>query len=1084
MPIEQNSIQGIGVVTGISGDAYAESAAGIRPLEPGSPIYQGENLVTGDGSNIEVRFADDTLISQGANSRIAIDEYVYDPDSSTSSFLGEIAQGTFRTVTGKIASENPDRFKLGSPLATIGIRGTIILSEVGPDGEKHGVEEIHAGRAMLLQSKATGQILQLFSGQMSDISGSGILSPVRPLSTQELNSFREIAPANIRQEQDIQDQQEEDQQDDNQSDEQSNDDQGNPGDQNAHDTSPEEGLGNDVTPGGGDPDETPGSHDGILHPGTGALDPGDDALVGQERFIPERINDLPKLDTKHEIEEKSLQQKQDEGQKEFSSDLEDDQTGQQNDETDSDQDEQTDKGTGDGNGKDDAPEETSSSTPKPDDDTDSSGDEDSSGEDDHTSGQGDDTSTGDVEYNNTITGTEGQTNTLTGTPDADQIIGREMADDISGMSGNDFLLGYGGNDKISGDDGNDSILGGAGNDTLFGNDGNDNIDGGTGADTISGGPGNDHIDGGTSAGDVDYVSYAEAETGVTVNLAAETATSDSGHDTIKNIEGIIGSDHLDKLTGDSGDNVFRPGLNGDFVDGNDTTREIVDGGSEQTGDTLDFSNITKSVYIDLNGNGDTQIEADEAIIYQGTILDSATINVVKFSSIEKFIGSQGDDLMIAGGGSATFDGSGGNDDIQGGSSVDFLAGGAGNDSISGGAGADFIDGGADSDWVDFSDSGLASTGVYISSAFTQTIDGVEYTLVKEADTNLDHTNTIVDYIANIENISGTESGDYIEGTAADNYIKGEGGADSLMGGDGSDTLSGGDGLDTLDGGAGNDDWVDYSYVTGSEELVLHLDSLSAGFAESRLNDFAEDKIKNIEHVIGTKNADDITGDSNNNNLMGGDGDDILKGGSGDDTLHGGAGTDALDGGDGNDLISYKGSSAAINIDLGNGCNDIMDGGTGNLSHSEGADIFIRIEGVIGSDVADTIKASALSADTIQGGKGADTITLTSSTTTLVYTDLDEGGDTVNNFSHCCDKFLFQGSDFESSASSKLETITSGNIYDGSTDVSYNDACFVFDTSTNSLYYDANGSGEGESTLIANFDSNPNLDAVDINVTDH
>ncbi|WP_419784531.1 FecR family protein [Maridesulfovibrio sp.] len=144
MPVEQNSAQEIGIVTGISGDAYAESAAGMRPLEPGSPIYQGEELITGDGGNIEVRFVDDTLISQGANSRIALDEYVYDPDGGASSFLGDIAQGTFRTVTGKIAEENPDRFKLGSPLATIGIRGTIILSEVGADGEKHGVEEIHA----------------------------------------------------------------------------------------------------------------------------------------------------------------------------------------------------------------------------------------------------------------------------------------------------------------------------------------------------------------------------------------------------------------------------------------------------------------------------------------------------------------------------------------------------------------------------------------------------------------------------------------------------------------------------------------------------------------------------------------------------------------------------------------------------------------------------------------------------------------------------------------------------------------------------------------------------------------------------
>ncbi|WP_419782038.1 FecR domain-containing protein [Maridesulfovibrio sp.] len=1151
MPVEQNSAQEIGIVTGISGDAYAESAAGMRPLEPGSPIYQGEELITGDGGNIEVRFVDDTLISQGANSRIALDEYVYDPDGGASSFLGDIAQGTFRTVTGKIAEENPDRFKLGSPLATIGIRGTIILSEVGADGEKHGVEEIHAGKAMLLQSKATGQIQQLMSGQMSDITQYGFLNPVRPISMQELASFRDLAPSNIRQQQEIQKQREQEkekqEQEEQQKEEQAAEEQaaeeqneegqngeeqpadgesaeeqaaagqqgteGQEGEQLAQETDPPalqespEGLGEDVEPGGGDPVIGTDGQDGVLHPGTGVLNPGDEGLIGQEKFDPNKINEPPKVDTTPEVGEgdapqEQEQQEQDEPSGELDGD-EDGRTGgapkpaakdspkSQDNETELNAETQGESAETDSDDTGEDPDSSQGSgETTSDDDTESSGDDDSSS-------SGGETSSGSSGYN-TITGTAGQSNTLGGTPDADQIIGMEMADEISGKNGNDFLLGYGGNDNISGDNGNDSILGGDGNDALFGNAGEDKIDGGAGADIITGGDGKDDIDGGTSSGDVDFVSYEDAEAGVTVNLADGTATGGGGDDTIKNIEGIIGSKYLDKLTGDSSDNVFRPGLNSNYTEGNDATREIVDGGSEQTGDILDFSNITKSVYINLNGDTDNDMDADEAVIYDDTILDSAKLNVVKFSNIEKFIGSQGDDKMVAGTGSATFDGNAGDDLIQGGSQADMLSGGdgkdfisggggvdtisggKGNDTILGGTGADYIDGGAGSDWMDFSDAGLASTGVYISSAFTQTVDGVEYIKVKEADAGLGHTSTIVDYIVNIENFSGTNNGDYIEGTAANNIIHGHAGADSLMGGDGSDTLSGGDGLDTLDGGSGDDDWVDYSYVTSSETLSIDLSVLSGDYVIGKLNMVEADKIKNIEHVIGTKNADQITGDDNNNNLMGGAGDDVLDGGAGDDILHGGTGADELKGGADTDLISYKGSTAAINIDLGDGSTADV-GGTALFSHSEGADKFSNIEGVIGSDAADTIKASTLSADTIQGGKGADTITLTSSETTLAYMDLNEGGDTINSFTHGCDKFLFQGSDFDSNASSKLATVTSSDGYDGHTDVSYTDACFVFDTTNNSLYYDANGSGEGEATLIAGFDSNPNLDSDDITV---
>ncbi len=855
MPVEQNSAQEIGIVTGLSGDAYAESAAGMRPLEPGSPIYQGEELITGDGGNIEVRFVDDTLISQGANSRIALDEYVYDPDGGASSFLGDIAQGTFRTVTGKIAEENPDRFKLGSPLATIGIRGTIILSEVGADGEKHGVEEIHAGKAMLLQSKATGQIQQLMSGQMSDITQYGFLNPVRPISMQELASFRDLAPSNIRQQQEIQKQREQEkekqEQEEQQKEEQAAEEQaaeeqneegqngeeqpadgesaeeqaaagqqgteGQEGEQLAQETDPPalqespEGLGEDVEPGGGDPVIGTDGQDGVLHPGTGVLNPGDEGLIGQEKFDPNKINEPPKVDTTPEVGEgdapqEQEQQEQDEPSGELDGD-EDGRTGTnpkpaEKDSSKTGDDDTETQGESAETDSDDTGEDPDSSQGSgettSDDDTESSGDDDSSS-------SGGETSSGSSGYN-TITGTAGQSNTLGGTPDADQIIGMEMADEISGKNGNDFLLGYGGNDNISGDNGNDSILGGDGNDALFGNAGDDKIDGGAGADVITGGDGKDDIDGGTSSGDVDFVSYEDAEAGVTVNLADGTATGGGGDDTIKNIEGIIGSKYLDKLKGDSSDNVFRPGLNGDYL-GNEDTRELVDGGSEQTGDTLDFSNITKSVYINLNGDSATPIGADEAVIYDGTILDSTRINVVKFSSIEKFIGSQGDDKMVAGTGSATFDGNAGDDLIQGGSQADMLSGGDGKDFISGGGGV----------------------------------------------------------------------------------------------------------------------------------------------------------------------------------------------------------------------------------------------------------------------------------DTISGGKGADTITLTSSETTLAYMDLNEGGDTINSFTHGCDKFLFQGSDFDSNASSKLATVTSSDGYDGHTDVSYTDACFVFDTTNNSLYYDANGSGEGEATLIAGFDSNPNLDSDDITV---
>ncbi|HMP56918.1 MAG TPA: calcium-binding protein, partial [Novosphingobium sp.] len=69
--------------------------------------------------------------------------------------------------------------------------------------------------------------------------------------------------------------------------------------------------------------------------------------------------------------------------------------------------------------------------------------------------------------------------------------GNNLANEISGGSGNDLLSGLGGADTIGGNDGNDTLLGGAGNDSLFGGQGDDVLVGGLGRDVLNGGPGAD-----------------------------------------------------------------------------------------------------------------------------------------------------------------------------------------------------------------------------------------------------------------------------------------------------------------------------------------------------------------------------------------------------------------------------------------------------------------------------------------------------------------------------------------------------------------------------------------------------------------
>ncbi|MDY7002164.1 MAG: FecR family protein, partial [Thermodesulfobacteriota bacterium] len=183
----------IGQVAAIKGQVFAESEAGSRVLAQGSPIYAQDELVTQAGSHVEVKFADNTVVSQGENARLAVDEYVYDPqDDSASNMLLKLAQGTLRMVTGKIADQNPEGVSVESPLATIGIRGTGVDMDAQPEGTKVGLF-LYDGKDLSITT-ASGTKFLTSVNAILDVFADGRMGDIRAYTPQEKAFFKAIAP--------------------------------------------------------------------------------------------------------------------------------------------------------------------------------------------------------------------------------------------------------------------------------------------------------------------------------------------------------------------------------------------------------------------------------------------------------------------------------------------------------------------------------------------------------------------------------------------------------------------------------------------------------------------------------------------------------------------------------------------------------------------------------------------------------------------------------------------------------------------------------------------------------------------------
>jgi len=113
----------IGNIMALKGSATIERAGQKVTANNGMHIEQGDTLVTAGKTRAQVILNDETMITIGANSSFEFSKYFYD-GSKKSTLSMKSSRGFFRSVTGKIGKIAPERFKVKTSSATIGIRGT------------------------------------------------------------------------------------------------------------------------------------------------------------------------------------------------------------------------------------------------------------------------------------------------------------------------------------------------------------------------------------------------------------------------------------------------------------------------------------------------------------------------------------------------------------------------------------------------------------------------------------------------------------------------------------------------------------------------------------------------------------------------------------------------------------------------------------------------------------------------------------------------------------------------------------------------------------------------------------------------
>jgi len=133
----------VGEVSLVLGRAWIESAGQPRAMiAPGTLVRATDRIQTESNGHVHIRFVDQALVSVRPDSLLEIVQYDFLVDRpGNTSIKFNLQEGVTRSISGQGASSARERFRLNTPIAAIGVRGTDFVVSASPQSVRAAVNE-------------------------------------------------------------------------------------------------------------------------------------------------------------------------------------------------------------------------------------------------------------------------------------------------------------------------------------------------------------------------------------------------------------------------------------------------------------------------------------------------------------------------------------------------------------------------------------------------------------------------------------------------------------------------------------------------------------------------------------------------------------------------------------------------------------------------------------------------------------------------------------------------------------------------------------------------------------------------------
>ncbi len=157
-----------GAIQQVSGNVTITSPDNVtRKAAAREKVLVGDTITTDAKSETLIKLADDSTIALRPNTQFQLTEYKYEK-ANTDSTAVKLLRGTARMITGLIARRVPANYRVSTPTATIGVRGTDFDVAVLPDDTadaRAGVYDYVRDGATNIQLTQSGQTLDVKKNQ-------------------------------------------------------------------------------------------------------------------------------------------------------------------------------------------------------------------------------------------------------------------------------------------------------------------------------------------------------------------------------------------------------------------------------------------------------------------------------------------------------------------------------------------------------------------------------------------------------------------------------------------------------------------------------------------------------------------------------------------------------------------------------------------------------------------------------------------------------------------------------------------------------------------------------------------------------